>query len=108
MAGQLIDITDRLGMAADYLPSPRRTVFEETLNDLRSWSSMANSQGALVGLLLGPEARTRARSHAVHPLVEKMRRGFNGYTTRFGITLENAVPHGVRTRRSTKQSSMPF
>ena len=97
MAGQLIDITDRLGMAVDYLPSARGILFEETLNDLRSWSSTANSQGALVGLLLGPEARTRARSHAVQPLVEKLQRGFNGYTNRFSITLENAVPHGVRT-----------
>lgn len=97
MAGQLIDITDRLGMAAGYLPSARRVTFEETLDDLRSWSSMANSQGSLVGLLLGPEARTRARSLAVHPLVEKLQRGFKGYTTRFGISFENAVPHGVRT-----------
>ena len=97
MAGQLIDITDRLRMAADYLPSARHVTFEETLGDLRTWSSMANSQGSLVGLLLGPEARTRARSLAVHPLVQKLRRGFNGYTTRFGISLENAVPRGVRT-----------
>ena len=97
MAAQLIDITDRLGMVANYLPSARRVTFEETLNDLRTWSSMANSQGSLVGLLLGPEARTRARSLAVHPLVEKLERGFNGYTTRFGINFENAVPRGVRT-----------
>ena len=97
MAGQLIHITDRLGMAASYLPSARRTIFEETLNDLRSWSTMANSQGTLVGLLLGPEARTRARSLAVHPLVERLERGFNGYITRFGIAFENAVPKGVRT-----------
>ena len=97
MAGQLLDITDRLGRAASYLPSAPRTVFEETLDDLRSWSAMANSQGELVGLLLGPEARTRARSLAVRPLVEKLQRGFSGYTTRFGITLENAVPQGMRT-----------
>ena len=97
MAGQLIDLTDRLGMAADYLPSGRRAKFDETLEDLRSWSSMANSQGSLVGLLLGPEARTRARSLAVLPVVEKLRRGFKGYTTRFGISLENAVPRGART-----------
>lgn len=97
MAAQLIDITDRLGMITDYLPSARRVTFEETLNDLRTWSSMATSQGSLVGLLLAPESRTRARSLAVHPLVEKLQRGFDGYTTRFGINFENAVPRGVRT-----------
>ena len=97
MAAQLIDIADRLGMIAEYLPSARRVSFEETLDDLRTWSTMANSQGSLVGLLLGPEARTRARSLAVHPLVEKLQRGFSGYITRFGINFENAVPSGVRT-----------
>ena len=97
MAGQLTDIAGRLTLASDYLPSVHRSSFEETLNDLSNWSTMAVGQGSLVGLLLSPKARTRARSLAVRPLIEAMQRGFSGYTSRFGIHLENAVPPAVRT-----------
>ena len=97
MAGQLTDFAGRLATASDYLPSARRSRFEETLDDLNSWSTMAVGQGSLVGLLLSPNSRSRARSLAVRPLVEAMQRGFSGYTTRFGIHLENAVPPAVRT-----------
>ena len=39
----------------------------------------------------------RSTSLAVRPLVESLQRGFQGYTTLFGIRFENAVPPTVRT-----------
>ena len=97
MSEQLLDMAGRLGTDAAHLPPDRRHGFQRTLDDLKSWASMATDQGSLVGLLVGPEARTRRTSLAVHPLVETLRRGFLGYTRRFGISLENAVPAAVRT-----------
>ncbi len=97
MAGQLLDVVDRLEVVSNYLADDHQTEFQQTLEDLRSWSSMATGQGSLVGLLVSPEARSRSASHAVHPLVESLRRGFQGYTALFGINFENAVPPTVRT-----------
>ena len=97
MAGQLLNVVDRLGVATSHLPEDDKSRFQQTLDDLTSWSSMATGQGSLVGLLVGPDARTRRTSLAIHPLVESLKRGFSGYTDRFGISLENIVPPGVRT-----------
>ena len=97
MAGQLDGIVARLESTVEHVPPEHLNEFRETLDDLRSWSSMATGQGSLVGLLLNPEARTRRRSLALQPLVEALGRGFSGYLSRFGISLENDVPPGVRT-----------
>ena len=97
MAGQLLDVVDRLEAVTTHLPDERQYEFQQTLNDLRSWSSMATGQGSLVGLLVSPDARMRSASLAVRPLVESLRRGFLGYTTLFGIDFENSVPPAVRT-----------
>lgn len=97
MAGQLDGIVARLESTVDHVPPEHMDAFRETLDDLRSWSSMATGQGSLVGLLVGPEARTRRRSLALRPLVEALSRGFSGYLSRFGISLENDVPPAVRT-----------
>ena len=97
MAGQLDGIVASLESTADHVPPEHLDEFRQTLDDLRSWSSMATGQGSLVGLLLDPEARTRRRSLALRPLVESLSRGFSGYLSRFGIKLENDVPPAVRT-----------
>lgn len=97
MAGQLLDVVDRLEAFSNHLTGDHQTDFQQTLEDLRSWSSMATGQGSLVGLLVSPEARMRSTSLAVRPLVESLQRGFQGYTTLFGIRFENAVPPTVRT-----------
>ena len=97
MAGQLLDVVDRLEAATSYLPDERQYEFQQTLDDLRSWSSMATGQGLLVGLLVSPESRMRSASFAVRPLVESLQRGFLGYTALFGIAFENAVSPTVRT-----------
>ena len=97
MAGQLDGIVARLESSADHVPPEHLDAFRQNLDDLRSWSSMATGQGSLVGLLVGPEARTRRRSLALRPLVEALKRGFGGYLSRFGISLENDVPPAVRT-----------
>ena len=97
MAGQLDGIVNSLESTAGYVPPDHADGFRQTINDLRSWSSMATGQGSLVGLLVGPEARTRRRSLALAPLVENLKRGFVGYLSRFGISLENEVPPVVRT-----------
>ncbi|MCY4370949.1 MAG: ATP-binding protein [bacterium] len=97
MAGQLDGIVASLESTADQVPPEHLDEFRQTLDDLRSWSSMATGQGSLVGLLLDPGARTRRRSLALRPLVESLSRGFSGYLSRFGISLENDVPPAVRT-----------
>ena len=97
MAGQLDGIVAGLESNLDHVPPERLDTFQQAIDDLRSWSSMATGQGSLVGLLLNPEARTRRRSLALRPLVESLGRGFSGYLNRFGIRLENDVPPAVRT-----------
>jgi signal transduction histidine kinase len=97
MAGQLDGIVARLESTVDHVPPEHMDAVRQTLDDLRSWSSMATGQGSLVGLLVGPEARTRRRSLALRPLVDALSRGFSGYLSRFGISLENDVPPAVRT-----------
>lgn len=97
MAGQIGGIVASFESIANHVPPEHLDEFQETLDDLRSWSSMATGQGSLVGLLLDPEARTRRRSLALRPLVESLSRGFSGYLSRFGISLENDVPPAVRT-----------
>lgn len=97
MARQLQQIVSRLEVIVSRVPDENLDDFTATVDDLRSWSSMAVAQGSLVGLLVGPEARTRPRSRAVAPLVEELERGFAGYMSRFGISLESAVPATVRT-----------
>ncbi len=97
MAGQLLDVVERLGVEVGHLPANRRATAKQIMDDLNSWTSMATGQGRLVGLLVGSEARTRRTSLAVRPLVDSLSRGFAGYMDRFGISLENAVPAAVRT-----------
>ena len=97
MGGQLLDVVDKLGTAACHLPEDQKHSFQQTLDDLTSWSSMATGQGSLLGLLVGPDTRSRKTSLAIHPVVESLKRGFSAYTNRFGISLENAVPPEVRT-----------
>ena len=97
MARQLDGIVNNLDSAASHVSPNHADSFQQTVDDLRSWSSMATGQGELVGLLVGPEARARRRSLALAPLVEKLRRGFVGYLNRFKISLENNVPPFVRT-----------
>ena len=97
MAAQLDGIVPRLESATTLIPPHHVGDFQQTLDDLASWSETVRGQGWLVGLLVGPDARTRPRSLAVRPLVDKMLRGFIGYMKRFGINCENAVPPTVRT-----------
>ena len=97
MAGQLRDVAVRLEETAHNLPQNEQDEFLQTLDDLRSWASAATGQGSLVGLLISPEARTRSSSLAIRPLVDSLARVFQGYTTAYGITLENAVPPTIRT-----------
>ena len=97
MARQLDGIVNNLESATSYVQPNHADSFRRTVADLRSWSSMAIGQGLLVGLLVGPEARTRRRSLALAPLAENLKRGFVGYLSLFGISLEIRVPPGVRT-----------
>ena len=97
MSGQLAGMVARIKIASRYLPDDRRRDLEETLADLESWSDMAVGQGELVGLLVQPEARRTPKTFALHQLMENLRRGFLGYTTRFGISLENAIGAATRT-----------
>ncbi len=97
MARQLREIGDAFELLATHVPPEHLDGYQEALDDLRSWSTMAFDQGSLVGLLLAPEARTRPRSRAVRPLVENLERGFAKYLDHFSITLENEVPPAVRT-----------
>ena len=97
LTAQLDDIVDRLESSLGDRPVDGGNELDQALVDLRSWSSMATGQGKLVGLLVGRDARTQRDSHALRPFVETLRRGFAGYTNRFGITLENGVPAHLRT-----------
>ena len=97
MAGQLDEIVARLESTISHVPTDHIDGFQQSLDDLRSWSSMTADQASLVGLLVGPEARTRRRSRAIYELVENLNRGFSGYLQRFGISLENHVVPAVRT-----------
>lgn len=97
MAGQLLDVVDTLGEFTSDLPEERSHNFEQTLRRLEAWASMTTGQASLVGLLLGSRARTRSDSLAVHPLVESLKEGFQGYTSRFGIEFDNCTPRSVRT-----------
>ena len=97
MGGQLLNVVDRLQPVGSHLPESIRHQFHQALSDLTAWSSMAVGQGSLVGLLVGPEARTRSTSLAIRPMVESLKRGFLGYTDRFGITFDNEVPRAMRT-----------
>ena len=97
LTAQLDDIVDRLESSLDGVPADGVNGIDQALADLRSWSSAATGQGQLVGLLVGPEARTQRKTHALRPFVEMLERGFAGYMRRFGITLENGVPAGLRT-----------
>ena len=72
MARQLDGIVNSLESAARYMPPSHADSFRQTVDDLRSWSSMAIGQGSLVGLLVGPEARTRRRSLALAPLAKNL------------------------------------
>ncbi len=102
MAGQLDGIVDQLETTANPTQSGNVTEFRQALEDLASWSSMATGQGSIVGLLLNPEARTRRESLALRPLIEELRRGFEGYLRRFNIRLDNEVPPALRTPRLHK------
>ena len=97
MAGQLDRIVHRLESNVSFLPIAQRDDSEQAIQDLRSWSSMATGQGALVGLLVGADARTRRKSLVLRPLVEHLSQAFAGYMGRFGIVFENDVPPRART-----------
>ncbi len=97
MAGLLSDIIEKLQVVGRYLLLDRQDYFAQALEDLRSWSLMVKGQASLVGFLVGPKATTQRQSSAVRPVMETLRRGFLGYTTSFGISLENGVPATVRT-----------
>ena len=97
MARQLDGIVNSLESITGHVTPNHADSFQQIVDDLRSWSLMAIGQGSLVGLLVGPEARTRRRSLALAPLVRHLKRGFMGYLSRFGISLENEVPSFVRT-----------
>ena len=97
MAGQLLNVVDTLRGYAIDLSEERGRKFEKALRRLEAWSSMTTGQASLVGLLLGSQARTRSDSLAVHPLVESLKEGFQGYTSRFGIKFYNRIPRSVRT-----------
>ena len=97
MAAQLAELSKQLSTAAGHLPPHLVDPYELALTDLKDWSTIAVGQGALVGLIVGPDARKRQSRFVVHPLVESLKRGFFGYTSRFGISLENHVPKEVRS-----------
>ena len=97
MANQLDGIVVNLESTIDHVQPEDSLKFQNALEDLRSWSSVATGQGSLVGLLVGPEARTRRKSLALRPLVERLDRGFAGYMNRFGINFENSISPTVRT-----------
>ena len=116
MAGQLLDVVDSLREYTTDLSEERGHEFEKTLRRLEAWSSMTTGQASLVGLLLGSQARTRSDSLAVHPLVESLKEGFRGYTSRFGIQFRqqnssicaNASPVSGGTLRRTTEYPYEF
>ena len=97
MSGQLLGIIDRLDSTTADLPPTRQDDSKRAIQDLRSWASMTNGQAALVGLLVGTEARTRRRPLILRPIIDELHRSFEGYMLRFGITFDNDVPPGLRT-----------
>ena len=97
MSGQLLDVVDRLNAIGIHLPSDHRTGYGEILKDLEAWSQMTKGQASLVGLLVGPEARTRKKRLAVRPVVATLQQRFFGYSSRFGINFANDVPATART-----------
>jgi signal transduction histidine kinase len=89
-------VTD-LGPIGTQAPRDLEGDLDEIRGRLASWTGMMDAQATQLGLLLGQDARRRARHLAVKPVADQIASTFANYARAMGIEIEIDVPAHVRT-----------
>jgi signal transduction histidine kinase len=88
--------TDLRSFVTD-LDAGRQPKFLELLDQLNSWKSSVEQQGAQIGLLISPSSRLRRRRLPLRSSVDRMAGSFKRYMTELGATFSNDVSADLRT-----------
>ena len=75
----------------------KRREFSQITEMLKDWIEDADSQGELLGLLMGRDSRSRSKRLAIRPVVENISRSFRTYMEEMGIEFINDVQPSIRT-----------
>jgi signal transduction histidine kinase len=87
-----------LSELANSIPKPIRAEYSETLQEMQEWRKITEGQVSQLGFLLGQDARKRRRQLPLRQVVDDVTKPLSLYMQDFGITVENNVPAGLRTR----------
>ncbi|MCI0581652.1 MAG: sensor histidine kinase [Chloroflexi bacterium] len=89
-------VTD-LGPIGTEAPEDLGQDLDEIRGRLASWTGMMDAQATQLGLLLGQDARRRARHLAVKPIAEQIASTFANYASTMGIEVDVDIPAHLRT-----------
>lgn len=79
------------------IPSKLRPTYDDIISQVSEWHQMVNLQVSQLGFLLTPDSRQRRKRHALHEIIENVKKPMSYYIVKNGVTFSNNVPRNLRT-----------
>ncbi len=97
LIGAVLQIREDLRNLQPTIPEGSRDRYNEIVTQVTDWHMLVDLQVSQLGFLLSPDSRQRRRRHALHEVVENVRKPMSYYMRRYGVTFENNVARNLRT-----------
>jgi signal transduction histidine kinase len=79
------------------IPEAALARYDSITEQVTDWHELVEQQVSQLGFLLAPDTRQRRRRHALHEIVENVRKPMSYYMRLYGVEFENNVPRDLRT-----------
>lgn len=79
------------------IPTNIRERYDTLTQEVKSWHELVSTQVAQLGFILTPDNRQKRRRHALHEIVDNVRKSMAYYMEKNHVDFINAVPLDLRT-----------
>jgi signal transduction histidine kinase len=79
------------------IPDEIREPYDEVVREVDNWYELVTEQVSQLGFVLAPDNRQRRRRHALHEVVDNVRKSMGYYMRRNHVEFTNEVPPDLRT-----------
>lgn len=79
------------------IPDEIREPYDEVVREVDNWYELVTEQVSQLGFVLAPDNRQRRRRHALHEVVDNVRKSMGYYMRRNHVEFTNEVPSDLRT-----------
>ena len=79
------------------IPEALRSTYDDIISQVSEWHEMVNLQVSQLGFLLTPDSRQRRKRHALHEIIDNVKKPMSYYINKNGVAFKNEVPRNLRT-----------